>query len=147
MVAFLDSLPRNTIGLDLGAGNGNHLPLATYPPDRKGKGRAITTLDATETGCHAVVDEQDEEEEDLRVLAAGSSSDETLKRTSRARESNDTPGRFSIALDYSHSLLSIAKGQLKSGGEGVRAELGYGGWRRGVFVSSPMTPAPPASSL
>ena len=79
--------------------------------------------------------EYEEIDQDLRVLASGSSSDQTLKRTNRARESNDTPGRFSIALDHSQSLLGIAKGQLRSGGEGVRAEMGYEGWRRGVFVS------------
>ena len=69
----------------------------------------------------------------------------SIKRDSidaAGEESNEAgpsgKGRHVIALDMSSGLLDIAKGQLDYGAECVRGELGFEGWRRGVFVSRPL---------
>ena len=105
------------MGLDSGAGNGKYVPHATsYPsPD----GPVSTAIAQGHAG------------QDGRAGYAGPSNGPKDKLP------HVGPSRRVIALDRSQGLLDIAKTQLDPGVECLRAELGYEGWRRGVFVSSP----------
>ena len=44
-------------------------------------------------------------------------------------------GRMAVALDMSWGLLKIARGCMDRGVECLRGELGFEGWRCGLFVS------------
>jgi tRNA (uracil-5-)-methyltransferase TRM9 len=63
------------------------------------------------------------------VPTASGSSFGTDEATKPKRE------RMCIALDRSEGLLEIARTQLHEKAECLRGDLGFGGWRAGIFVS------------